>query len=60
MVFVGFHLERTLFFPSPVWFQLRIKDTGERQMEITVITSRADWESKLGFWPILHPNSRQS
>lgn len=43
---VGLSLGRTSFFPSPVWFHLRIEDTEGGHAEITAITSSDDW---LGF-----------
>lgn len=51
---MGFHMERALFSPSPVSFSLRIKDSGER-VEITGVPNRADWETRPGCWPVLHP-----
>lgn len=59
MAFVRFYLERTFYFLSPVRFPLRVKAAGERQMEITMVTDRADRETRLGFWPVIHPSGRQ-
>ena len=50
---MGVNSEGTPSLPSPGGSPLTLKDVGERQMEVTVMAKRADWEVRhgLGHFP---------